>query len=177
MPLGWRINTCCREWLPGARLQHNLKRHSSTSMARAPKEREYLLQRTTDRELPKYRPQWVPIAQTFPIFVAVMWLAAIGLFNYQKQNSSVVSSTLYALRYNDVGKRELGDGIYYRDKWPWIWGELNQLHGRIDISYAVKGSKTSGMMRFRCERKARRGRVSSIIFACSTDARLKSLNL
>ena len=156
---GLRSNKFCTGWAWWLRRQQVYRHQSSQPAARAPKEREYILQRTTDRELPKYRPQWVPIAQTFPIFVVVMWIATIVLFNYQKQNSSVVSSTLYALRYNNIGKRELGNGIYYRDGWPWIWGELNQLHGRIDISYAVKGSKASAMMRFKCERKARRGQV------------------
>jgi len=44
---------------------------------------------------------------------------------------------------------------------PWISGELNQLHGRIDISFWVKGTKAKGLMRFKSERKFRLGYVSA----------------
>ena len=40
---------------------------------------------------------------------------------------------------------------------PWIWGEMNQLHGRIDITFEVKGKKNSGTMRFTSHRPTRRG--------------------
>lgn len=40
---------------------------------------------------------------------------------------------------------------------PWIWGEMNQLHGRIDIQFEVKGTKGSGTMRFKSYRQGRQG--------------------
>lgn len=40
---------------------------------------------------------------------------------------------------------------------PWIWGEMNQLHGRIDISFEVKGNHGVGTMRFKSFRKGRMG--------------------
>lgn len=57
----------------------------------------------------------------------------------------------------------LGDEIYYRDQFPWIWGQLNQLHGRIDIQFGVKGTRSSAMMRFKSERRERMGFVSPVI--------------
>ncbi|KAI4287136.1 MAG: hypothetical protein L6R35_003605, partial [Caloplaca aegaea] len=74
-----------------------------------------------------------------------------------KASSSIVAATLYALRTSEAGRRELGDEIYFRDKFPWIWGEMNQLHGRIDVRFAVKGTKGKGMMRFRSFRRGRMG--------------------
>lgn len=136
-----------------------------TSLA-APKSRETLLNRRSDRELPQISSPWLPWLRTFPIFVAIVTVSALGIFNYQKTSSSVVASTLYALRTSDVGRHELGDEIYFRDKWPWIWGELNQLKGRINIAFAVKGTKASGIMRFRCRRRERMGFVSRTIIAC-----------
>ena len=121
----------------------------------APKTGETLLQRRDDRELPQVISPWRPWLRTAPLFVLIMTISALGIFNYQKQNSSVVASTLYALRTSEAGRRELGDEIYFRDMWPWIWGELNQLHGRIDISYSVKGTRSSGVMRFKSVRKDR----------------------
>ena len=122
-----------------------------------------LLTRHPDRALPKLHSSWQIWLRTFPIFVAVMTASTLCIFNYQKSSSSVVSSTLYALRMSEIGRRELGDEIYFRDKFPWIWGEMNQLHGRINISFAVKGTKASGHMRFKCVRRARMGFVSNYI--------------
>lgn len=84
----------------------------------------------------------------------------LGIFNYQKSSSSVVSSTLYALRTSPQAREILGDEIYFAQKIPWISGEMNQLHGRIDISFWVKGTKTQGKMRFRSIRPDRMSFVS-----------------
>lgn len=84
----------------------------------------------------------------------------LAIFNYQKSSSSVVSSTLYALRTNPRARELLGDEIYFANSIPWIWGELNQLHGRIDIEFAVKGKRQGGVMKFKSERKGRGGVVS-----------------
>lgn len=45
---------------------------------------------------------------------------------------------------------------------------MNQLHGRIDIRFAVKGTKGKGMMRFRSVRRTRMGYVSLALceYAC-----------
>jgi len=51
----------------------------------------------------------------------------------------------------------LGDEIYFASKVPWIRGELNQLHGKIDIRFWVKGTKAQGETRFKSERKRRDG--------------------
>jgi len=95
--------------------------------------------------------------RTAPIFLAILVSCTLAIFNYQKSSSSVVSSTLYALRTSQKGREYLGDEIYFAHTMPWIWGEMNQLHGRIDIQFEVKGSKTSGTMRFKSHRPTRRG--------------------
>ncbi|KAI9686591.1 MAG: hypothetical protein M1822_003602 [Bathelium mastoideum] len=115
-----------------------------------------LMSRRADRALPSIETsyRWL---RTLPIFLAVIGASALAIFNYQKLNSSVVSSTLYALRTNQEAREILGDEVYFASKVPWIRGELNQLHGRINISFWVKGTKAQGLMRFRCERKSRMG--------------------
>jgi cytochrome c oxidase assembly factor 1 len=92
-----------------------------------------------------------------PLFLAAMTISLLAFFNYQKQESSVVTSTLYALRTNPEVRAILGDEIYFASKYPWISGEINQVHGRIDISFNVKGTKQSGQVRLRCRRKGRGG--------------------
>lgn len=94
---------------------------------------------------------------TLPIFIALLTACTLAIFNYQKGSSSVVASTLYALRTSPKAREVLGDEIYFAHKMPWIWGEMNQLHGRIDVRFEVKGKKAQGTMRFRSMRDGRRG--------------------
>jgi cytochrome c oxidase assembly factor 1 len=96
-------------------------------------------------------------ARTLPLFIAILISSTLAIFNYQKSSSSVVASTLYALRTSPKAREYLGDEIYFAHKMPWIWGEMNQLHGRINIRYEVKGTKASGAMRFSSSRPTRRG--------------------
>jgi cytochrome c oxidase assembly factor 1 len=98
--------------------------------------------------------RWV---RTIPIFLAVLISCTLAIFNYQKSSSSVVASTLYALRTSPKAREYLGDEIYFAHKMPWIWGEMNQLHGRIDIQFEVKGKNAVGTMRFKSVREGRRG--------------------
>lgn len=88
----------------------------------------------------------------------------LGIFNYQKSSSSIVSSTLYALRMSKEAREVLGDEIYFAHKIPWISGTMDQLHGQIDISYWVKGTKSQGKMRFKSVRPDRNGYVSVLHF-------------
>lgn len=118
-----------------------------------------LMERRGDRALPTIStgiPRWL---KTLPMFAVVMTASMLGIFNYQKQSSSVVSSTLYALRTNAEAREILGDEIYFASQIPWIRGEINQLHGRIDISFWVKGTKCQGLMRFKSDRPTRMGYV------------------
>jgi cytochrome c oxidase assembly factor 1 len=129
-----------------------------------------LMERRSDRALPPlvspYR--WL---RTFPIFAAVMAACTLAIFNYQKSNSSVVSSALYSLRTNEEARAILGDEIYFAQQLPWIWGSIDQVHGNIDVSFMVKGTKGKAMMRFKSVRKTRMGFVSLIgFFFCFSEA-------
>jgi cytochrome c oxidase assembly factor 1 len=96
-------------------------------------------------------------ARTFPIFVVIIAVSSLAIFNYQKSSSPVVSSTLYALRVSPKARDLLGDEVYFKHQIPWISGEMNQLHGRIDISFSVKGSKSEAVMRFSSFRTSHKG--------------------
>ena len=118
-----------------------------------------LMERRPDRELPDIQSSSRRWLRTLPLFLAILGASTLGIFNYQKASSSVVNSTLYALRTNPRARELLGDEIYFAAKVPWIWGEMNQLHGRINIHFKVKGTRQHGTMRFRSERKSRLGYV------------------
>ena len=106
--------------------------------------------------------------RTAPIFLAVLISCTLAIFNYQKSSSSVVSSTMYALRTSPKARGYLGDEIYFAHKMPWIWGEMNQLHGRIDIQFEVKGKKNSGTMRFKSFRASRMGMFETTEWSLET---------
>jgi len=86
-----------------------------------------------------------------------MAAAVFAFFNYQKQESSVVTATLYALRTNPEVRALLGDEIYFASRYPWIKGEINQVHGRINVTFWVKGTKGMGQVRLRCKRRKTNG--------------------
>jgi len=119
-----------------------------------------LLERRADRELPNPNPgrRWL---LTLPIFIIATGAGMLGIFNYQKSSSSIVNSTLYALRTSRQAREILGDEIYFAQQIPWISGEMNQLHGRINISFWVKGTKAQGKMKFHSIRPDRMSYVSS----------------
>ena len=89
---------------------------------------------------------------TFPIFAAIVTLSALGIFNYQKVNSPVISANLYSLRTNPRVRELLGNEVYFASKWAWIWGELNLVQGRVDVKFDVKGTRQQGLCRFRARR-------------------------
>jgi cytochrome c oxidase assembly factor 1 len=86
-----------------------------------------------------------------------MAVFSVAIFNYQKLSSPVVTSTLYSLRTSKKAREYLGDEIYFKHQIPWIGGEMNQLHGRIDINFSVKGTKNTGVMRFASNRPTPKG--------------------
>lgn len=139
---------------------HLSRPHQRSLIAAPTRNSGPLMSRRPDRALPSIQSSARLWLRTLPIFLAILTVSTLAIFNYQKASSSIVNSTLYALRTSEAGRRELGDEIYFRDKFPWIWGEMNQLHGRVDVTFGVKGTKGRGVMRFRSVRKSRMGYVS-----------------
>ncbi|KAF1814464.1 DUF1783-domain-containing protein [Eremomyces bilateralis CBS 781.70] len=127
-----------------------------------------LMSRRSDRALPDVSPSR-RFLRTLPLFALAVGASTLAIFNYQKLSSSTVSSTLYALRVNDEAREILGDEIFYASKIPWIWGSIDQLHGRIDIQFSVKGTKGRGWMRFRSERKTRMGYFETLEWSLKLD--------
>lgn len=120
-----------------------------------------LMERRGDRELPAL-PSRTAWTRSLPVFLVAMVACSLAIFNYQKSNSSVVASTLFALRKHPEARAILGDEIYFAHQIPWIWGTISQLQGNIDIAFSVKGTRGKGMMRFKSERKSKTGYVSRI---------------
>jgi cytochrome c oxidase assembly factor 1 len=86
--------------------------------------------------------------KTLPIFVLLITLSSLAIFNYEKSTSSTVNSILYALRTNVHARDLLGDEIYFASKVPWISGELSPMQGVINIRFRVKGTKGAAETKF-----------------------------
>ncbi|CAK7209335.1 cytochrome oxidase assembly protein 1 [Sporothrix curviconia] len=127
-----------------------------------------LMERRADRELPdvvKSRFRW---SRTLPWFLLIVAGCSVAIFNYQKSSSPVVASTLYALRTSPRARAYLGDEIYFQQRIPWIAGEMNQMRGRINIHFAVKGTRNTGRMRFTSHRPTPRGVFETIEWSLET---------
>jgi cytochrome c oxidase assembly factor 1 len=138
-------------------------RHATTSaqpepFLAAPREGSGpLLSRSANRDLPDInttRNKWL---YTLPLFLLGVTGTAFAFFNYQKASSSTVSSILYALRTSPTARDLLGDEIYFASQVPWISGQMNQLHGNIEIEFWVKGSRAQGQTRFVARRRNKQG--------------------
>jgi cytochrome c oxidase assembly factor 1 len=107
--------------------------------------------------------------RTLPIFAAIIAACSVAIFNYQKMSSPVIASTLYALRTNKHAREILGDDIYFRHQIPWIHGEMNQLQGRIDVWFTVKGTRSTATMRFSSNRPTSKGMFETTEWSLKTE--------
>ena len=120
------------------------------------------LYRRTDRPLPSLKKITRRMPPYLVPFLAVVGLSAAAIINYEKGQHSVVASCLYALRVDGRVRERLGDEIYFANRVPWISGSIDPMHGNIDISFWVKGTRGKGLMRFRCTRRRRKDFVSHV---------------
>ncbi|KAL0940763.1 cytochrome oxidase assembly [Colletotrichum truncatum] len=116
-----------------------------------------LMERRADRELPDINQITFRWYRSLPIFAAAIVISSVAIFNYQKSSSPVIASTMYALRTSPKAREVLGDEVYFKHQIPWISGEMNQLHGRIDVSFSVKGTKGEAVMKFTSFRTSHKG--------------------
>ncbi|CAG9938806.1 unnamed protein product [Clonostachys rosea f. rosea IK726] len=128
-----------------------------------------LMSRRADRELPDVAQIGFRWRRTMPIFVALIAIASAAMFNYQKSSSPVIASTMYALRTSPRAREVLGEEIYFKHQIPYIHGEMNQMKGRINIWFTVKGTRGWGTMRFVSNRPTHRGMFETSEWSLETE--------
>lgn len=101
--------------------------------------------------------------------MAIVAACSVAIFNYQKMSSPVIASTLYALRTSPRARAILGDDIYFNHQIPWIHGQMNQLQGRIDIWFTVRGTRGVATMRFASNRPTPRGMFETTEWSLKTE--------
>ncbi|ORZ18167.1 cytochrome oxidase complex assembly protein 1-domain-containing protein [Absidia repens] len=112
--------------------------------------------RVVDRALPSAptksrRPWYIGGA----IVGTLVWVVGLSsALNYQRLSSSVVSGTLFMVRYDPRVIDLVGDKVDYADAWPWISGTVNHLKGKVNIAFDVTGTKGErARVRFSSQRR------------------------
>ncbi len=98
-----------------------------------------------------------------------MAACSVAIFNYQKMSSPVIASTMYALRTNARARELLGEEIYFKHQIPWIHGEMNQMQGRIDVWFSVRGTRSIATMRFTSNRPTTKGMLETTEWSLKTE--------
>lgn len=111
---------------------------------------------TIDRELPdptkKRRKGTHPAA--ILLYAAVIYIAAELIFNYERMNNASVNNSLLELRRDLKARDLLGSNIKLYGIYPWIFGDMQQVKGHVDISFKVIGSKGHvGVVKFKAGRE------------------------
>ncbi|AEY97983.1 FAFR299Wp [Eremothecium gossypii FDAG1] len=109
-----------------------------------------------DRELPDpYKDRFKQRA-TFAVFATATTAALLLIFNYEKVQSPVVTNTMYQMRRLGVVRELLGDNLEFGGLLGWVHGELNQVAGRVNVRFTLKGSKgVPGEVRLVADRENR----------------------
>lgn len=94
-----------------------------------------------DRELPDPTKGTNMRRLQFVGFIVLMTSSLAMIFNYEKTQSPVISNTLYHMRRSPKIREVLGDQIDFDGFVPWVFGELNQVAGNVNIRFYLKGSK------------------------------------
>ncbi|UCS21071.1 uncharacterized protein HLK63_H06787 [Nakaseomyces glabratus] len=93
----------------------------------------------------------------FAAFSLATGSALAVIFNYEKTESAIVSNTMYYMRRSGQTIDALGENIEFAGVIPWVWGELNPVAGKINITFSVKGKKgVTGIVKLVADRENRR---------------------
>ncbi|CCD25336.1 Coa1p NDAI_0F00170 [Naumovozyma dairenensis CBS 421] len=94
-----------------------------------------------ERELPDPREDRRKQIFGFIGFSVAITASLALLFNYEKTESPIISTSLYQLRRSPITTELLGENIEFAGLTPWVFGQLNPVKGKIDIKFYIKGDK------------------------------------
>lgn len=107
-----------------------------------------------ERELPDPTKDKVKNRVQLGLFTVAICVALASIFNYEKTQSPIISNSLYHLRRSQSIRDLMGDNIDFDGLVPWVYGDLNQVAGRVNISFYIKGTKdVQGMVKLVANRE------------------------
>ncbi|KAL4077053.1 cytochrome oxidase complex assembly protein 1-domain-containing protein [Scleroderma yunnanense] len=138
------------------------------------KPRLYYARPPTKSDLPKIKKRW-PFLLAFATVGVTGW-AVFLLFatNQERLASSVVKQITQTVRENEELRDVLGDAIRPEPAWylngdPWISGSINLPAGHVDVSFRLKGHRSSGTLYFTSIRKAKGEAFTPLRFRIISD--------
>lgn len=139
------------------RIMSQFQRHQSTVVDSSKATNSTIPKRqvVVDREFPDPFEAKKKNRYYFVFYGVGVTLACLIVFNYEKTRSPVINSVLYCLRRSDLTRKELGPNINFKSSWPWIWGELNTMQGRVNIEFDIKGDLNEGTLFLKATRKSK----------------------
>ncbi|SCU85173.1 LAME_0D00386g1_1 [Lachancea meyersii CBS 8951] len=93
-----------------------------------------------ERDLPDPTKDRLKNRAQLGLFVVAIGVSLACIFNYEKTQSPIVSNSLYHMRRSQKIRDLLGDSIDFDGLVPWVYGDLNQVAGRVNISFYIRGS-------------------------------------
>ncbi|KAI8144453.1 cytochrome oxidase complex assembly protein 1-domain-containing protein [Fennellomyces sp. T-0311] len=126
------------------------------------------------RELPRANTKSrIPYYIGGAVVGTLVWIGCLGTaLNYQRLSSSVVTGTLFMVRYDPRVISLLGDKIDYADKWPWITGTVNHFKGKVCIAFDVAGANGErGRVRFSSIRRGQVWRTEEFVVIRESDGK------
>ncbi|KDN48204.1 DUF1783-domain-containing protein [Tilletiaria anomala UBC 951] len=124
------------------------------------------------RELPII-PDRRPIFAAAALVVVTIWTAfASYATNKERLSSSVFRSVLTQIKDSDNVNEALGSPVLLEPSIlgdPWVAGSVNMMQGKVDISFRVKGPRSSGTVYFTSIRRNQMRTFEVLRFLVVTD--------
>ncbi|KAI9249179.1 cytochrome oxidase complex assembly protein 1-domain-containing protein [Phascolomyces articulosus] len=134
--------------------------------------------KVVQRELPRAQTKSrIPWYIGGAVVGGLVWVVGLaGALNYQRLSSSVVTGTLFMVRYDPRVIDLLGDKIDYADKWPWIDGTVNHFKGNVCISFDIAGQNGErGRVRFSSLRRGDKWHTVEFVMIRESDGKMVDL--
>lgn len=131
--------------------------------------------RPGERELPKLKARW-PLYLGFGLAGVGAWAAfVLWATNAERLASSVLRQVTFQLRNSAEVAAALGDNVRLEDSVggfgpPWISGSINNMQGRVDLSFRVTGSHGAGTVYFTSIRPKQEGAWRIVRYKIITDS-------
>ncbi|XBW35234.1 hypothetical protein QEN19_000797 [Hanseniaspora menglaensis] len=134
---------------------NHLRQTSTTSISSKPSHISSK-KMTVDRKLPdptkNKRKGTHPV--TILLYLGVIYISAELIFNYERINNASVNNSLLELRRAPEARELLGSNIKLYGLYPWIFGDIQQVKGHVDITFKVIGNKDRvGVVVFKASRE------------------------
>ncbi|KAJ1921797.1 cytochrome oxidase assembly protein 1 [Mycoemilia scoparia] len=106
-----------------------------------------------ERELPTPKNKTKEIVLFILASIVTWGIGTQVAFNYQRMTSTAVTTALFSARHNPQIQAIFGNYLDFSSPLTWISGEASNLHGKVDLSFNVKGNGSTGKLFLKSRRQ------------------------